>query len=75
MFKLTNGDLLINKIKIIFNVMRREDNPKEESGYNLIEGAAKLLSDNLIEYGFKKIRQKAPEWKKKFNKWIDKYFY
>lgn len=66
MFKLISQYLLINKIRIFFDGMKLEDNPEEELVSNLIEGTVKMLFDNLIEYGVKKIRQKAPEWKEKF---------
>lgn len=55
--------------------MKLEDNLEEELVNNLIEGTVKMLFDNLIEYGVKKIRQKAPEWKETFQNWKNKYFY
>lgn len=75
MFKLISHYLLINKIRILFDCMKREDNLEEELVNNLIEGTVKMLFDNLIEYGVKKIRQKAPEWKEKFQNWKNKYSY
>ena len=55
--------------------MKPEKNLEEELENNLIEGTVKLLFDNLIEYGIKKIIQKAPEWSEKFQNWKNKYFY
>ena len=75
MFKLISHYLLINKIRILFDGMKLEDNLEEELVNNLIEGTVKMLFDNLIEYGVKKIRQKAPEWKETFQNWKNKYFY
>ena len=75
MFKLISHYLLINKLRILFDGMKLEDNLEEELVNNLIEGTVKMLFDNLIEYGVKKIRQKAPEWKETFQNWKHKYFY
>jgi hypothetical protein len=55
--------------------MKSEEPPEEELVNNLIEGTVKLLFETFIEYGMKKIKQKAPEWKKKFQDWKNKYFY
>ena len=75
MFKFISHNLLINKIRVLFDGMKLEDNPEEELVNNLIERTIKMLFDNLIEYGVKKIRQKAPEWKETFQNWKNKYFY
>ena len=55
--------------------MSKKDDLEEELSNKLIEGTTKLLFDNLIEYGIKKIIQKAPEWSEKFQNWKKKYFY
>ncbi len=75
MFKLISHYLLINKIRILFDDMKLEENHEEELVNNLIEGTVKMLFDNLIEYGVKKIKQKTPEWKEKFLNWKNNYFY
>ncbi len=74
MFKLINHYLLINKIRIFLDDMKREDNLEEELVNKLIKGTVKMLFDILMEYGVKKIRKKAPEWKEKFQNWKNEYF-
>ena len=58
MFKLISHYLVINKITILLNDIRQEDNLEEELVNYLIEGTVKILFDNLIEYGAKKLKEK-----------------
>ncbi len=53
MFKLINHYLLINKVRILLDDMKREDNLEEELVNKLIERTVKMLFDILMEFSKK----------------------